>query len=159
MIPERLQRTRARGVNTLDLNEFDSDQDLIDAVRAKTAGRGPDAVIDAVGMEAHGSPGAKVAQRLTGLIPNALAAKLMKRAGVDRLAALHLAIELVRRGGTVSIIGVYGGMTDPMPMMKMFDLPLADAPSAYETFQKKQDDAIKIVFSMSDSTAGGCARR
>ena len=43
------------------------------------------------------------------------------RAGVDRLAALHTAIELVRRGGTISVIGVYGGMTDPMPMMKLFD--------------------------------------
>ncbi|MGD9701124.1 MAG: alcohol dehydrogenase catalytic domain-containing protein [Acidimicrobiia bacterium] len=188
LVPERLQRTRARGVDTIDLNDFESDDDLIDAVRSKTAGRGPDAVIDAVGMEAHGSPGAKVAQQLTGLMPDALAAKLMKRAGVDRLAALHLAIDLVRRGGTVSIIGVYGGMTDPMPMMKMFDkqiqlrmgqanvkrwcddilplltdddplgvdtfathhLPLADAPSAYGTFQKKQDHAIKIVFAMSD---------
>ncbi len=45
----------------------------------------------------------------------------MKRAGIDRLAALHLAIELVRRGGTISIIGVYGGMTDPLPMMTLFD--------------------------------------
>jgi threonine dehydrogenase-like Zn-dependent dehydrogenase len=45
----------------------------------------------------------------------------MKTAGVDRLAALRIAFELVRRGGTVSVVGVYGGMTDPMPMMTMFD--------------------------------------
>ena len=45
----------------------------------------------------------------------------MKKAGVDRLAALHMAIDLVRRGGTISLIGVYGGMTDPMPMMTLFD--------------------------------------
>ena len=86
-----------------------------------TDGRGPDAVIDAVGMEAHGSPAAKAAHKLTALMPNALSERLMMKAGVDRLAALHTAIELVRRGGTISVIGVYGGMTDPMPMMKLFD--------------------------------------
>ena len=62
-----------------------------------------------------------VAQAATALLPNVLAARLMKKAGVDRLAALRLAIDLVRRGGTVSLAGVYGGMTDPMPMMTMFD--------------------------------------
>ena len=72
-------------------------------MRDLTDGRGPDAVIDAVGMEAHGSPAAEVAQKLTGLLPDALAEKLMEKAGIDRLAALHLAIELVRRGGTISI--------------------------------------------------------
>ena len=46
---------------------------------------------------------------------------MMEKAGVDRLSALHLAIDLVRRGGTISIIGVYGGMTDPMPMLTLFD--------------------------------------
>ena len=45
----------------------------------------------------------------------------MEHAGVDRLAALQLAIELVRRGGTISLSGVYGGMTDPLPMMVLFD--------------------------------------
>jgi threonine dehydrogenase-like Zn-dependent dehydrogenase len=45
----------------------------------------------------------------------------MLKAGVDRLAALRTAIELVRRGGTISVIGVYGGMTDPLPMMTLFD--------------------------------------
>ena len=78
-------------------------------------------MIDAVGMEAHGSPAAKVAHQLTALLPDALAERLMLQAGVDRLAALHMAIDLVARGGTISIIGVYGGMTDPMPMMTLFD--------------------------------------
>jgi threonine dehydrogenase-like Zn-dependent dehydrogenase len=72
-------------------------------------------------MEAHGSPGAKIAQQMTSLLPSALAAKFMERAGVDRLAALHSAIDLVRRGGTISLAGVYGGQTDPMPMLTMFD--------------------------------------
>src|SRR5690606_35415131 len=45
----------------------------------------------------------------------------IETAGIDRLAALHTAIDLVRRGGTVSISGVYGGMADPMPMMTLFD--------------------------------------
>ncbi len=120
LVEERLDRVRARGVDCLDIGEL-SDEDLIAAVRDRTDGRGPDAVIDAVGMEAHGSPAAEAAQKLTALMPNALTERLMKRAGVDRLAALHLAFDLVRRGGTVSILGVYGGMTDPMPMMTLFD--------------------------------------
>jgi threonine dehydrogenase-like Zn-dependent dehydrogenase len=121
LVAERLQRAKAHGVDVLDLDAFTSDTELVDLVRAKTRGRGPDAVIDAVGMEAHGSPGGKLAHQLTALVPNQLAAKLMVKAGVDRLAALHLAVELVRRGGTISVVGVYGGMTDPMPMMKLFD--------------------------------------
>jgi len=78
-------------------------------------------VIDAVGMEAHGAPGAKLAQQMTTLLPDPLAARLMQRLGVDRLHALHLAIDLVRRGGTISISGVYGGMADPLPMLTLFD--------------------------------------
>ena len=125
LVPQRLDRIRARGVEALDLNDFDRDSDLVDAIREMTDGRGPDAVIDAVGMEAHGSPAATAAHKLTALIPNALSERLMLKAGVDRLAALHMAIELVRRGGTISVIGVYGGMTDPLPMMKLFDKQIA----------------------------------
>jgi threonine dehydrogenase-like Zn-dependent dehydrogenase len=179
VVPERLARCRTHGVEVFD---FDAD-DVIGSIREATEGRGPDAVIDAVGMEAHGSPGAKVAQKVTGVLPDPLQAKIMERVGVDRLAALQLAIELVRRGGTISISGVYGGMTDPLPMLRIFDkqiqirmgqanvrrwvddilpllddtdvlgvddfathhLPLSEAPSAYETFQKKQDGMIKAV--------------
>ncbi len=119
LVPERLERARAHGVTTFDL-EAEGD-DLPERVREITGGRGPDSVIDAVGMEAHGAPVGKIAQRLAGLLPDAAAQKLMMTAGVDRLTALHLAIELVRRGGTVSLSGVYGGAIDPMPLMQMFD--------------------------------------
>ena len=92
-----------------------------DVVRELTEGRGADSVIDAVGMEAHGAPSAKVAQSLAGLLPDALAKPFMEKAGVDRLAAVYTAIDAVRRGGTISLIGVYGGAADPMPMLTMFD--------------------------------------
>jgi threonine dehydrogenase-like Zn-dependent dehydrogenase len=72
-------------------------------------------------MEAHGSPVAKLAQQATGLLPNPVAEKLMERAGIDRLHAFHMAIDVVRRGGTISLIGVYGGMADPLPMLTIFD--------------------------------------
>jgi threonine dehydrogenase-like Zn-dependent dehydrogenase len=121
LVDERLDRARAHGVDVADLDEFTTDAELVEAIQQRTNGRGPDAVIDAVGMEAHGSPGAKTAQQMTALLPNRLTEKLMLKAGVDRLAALHMAIDLVRRGGTISLSGVYGGMTDPMPMMRMFD--------------------------------------
>lgn len=119
LVPERLARSRDFGVETLDLN--DHDEDLVDVVRELTDGRGPDSVIDAVGMEAHGSTAANVAMQMTTFMPDKLAQKLMQKAGVDRLRALHLATELVRRGGTISISGVYGGEADPMPMMTLFD--------------------------------------
>ena len=121
LVRDRLERAKRHGVDAIDLGDFDGHEELLDAIRTRTAGRGPDAVIDAVGMEAHGSPAAKAAHGATALLPSSVAAKLMKTAGVDRLAALHTAIEVVRRGGTVSVVGVYGGMTDPMPMMTMFD--------------------------------------
>ncbi|MEU9304691.1 zinc-dependent alcohol dehydrogenase [Streptomyces sp. NPDC048269] len=182
LVPERLRRAAARGVHTLDLTTHGAD--LVDEVRALTGGRGPDSVIDAVGMEAHGAPVAKGAQHLTTMLPDVLAARMMQRFGVDRLSALLLAIELVRRGGTISLSGVYGGMTDPLPLLTMFDkqiqlrmgqanvwrwvedllplltdgdplgvddfathrLPLAEAPEAYDMFQKKQDGAVKVLF-------------
>jgi hypothetical protein len=117
-VPERIERARRNGVQVLDLN---SREDVGDAIRTLTRGRGPDSVIDAVGQEAHGSPVASTMQTITSWLPDAVAAALMKKAGVDRLGALHLAIDIVRRGGTVSVIGVYGGMADPMPMLTMFD--------------------------------------
>jgi threonine dehydrogenase-like Zn-dependent dehydrogenase len=183
LVPDRLDRARRRGVETVDL--LAHKKDLGDVVREMTGGRGPDAVIDAVGMEAHGSPTATIAQTLTGLLPDRLAEPLMQHVGIDRLAALNSAIDMVRRGGTISLSGVYGGATDPLPMLTLFDkqiqlrmgqanvkrwvddilpllldggqdplgvddfathrLPLADAPGAYETFQKKQDGMVKVV--------------
>ncbi|SEQ76677.1 Threonine dehydrogenase [Lentzea xinjiangensis] len=119
LVPERLARAKARGVETIDLRG--AGKRLTEVVRDLTNGRGPDAVIDAVGMEAHGAPVGKIAQQLTGLLPDTMAQRLMKEAGVDRLRALYSAIDMVRRGGTISIVGVYGGMADPMPMLTMFD--------------------------------------
>ncbi len=118
LVPERLERARANGVETIDLEACDN---VAEEIRGLTDGRGPDSVIDAVGMEAHGAPFGKLAQTMAGFLPDALAEKMIKKAGVDRMAALYLAIDVVRRGGTISIIGVYGGMIDPLPMMTLFD--------------------------------------
>jgi threonine dehydrogenase-like Zn-dependent dehydrogenase len=181
LVAERLQRARERGVEVFDLTSYDGD--LPTAIREATCGRGPDSVIDAVGMEAHGSGAGKLAQQMTGLLPDALAARLMQTAGVDPVSALHVAIDIVRRGGTISLSGVYGGMVDPLPLMTLFDkqiqlrmgqanvkrwiedvlpllddedplgvdgfathrVPLSEAPDAYETFQKKEDGAVKVL--------------
>ncbi len=182
LVPERLARVAARGIEVVNL--ADHEDDLPDAIRALTDGRGPDSVLDAVGMEAHGSPAAGVATKLVGLLPDAIAEPLMQNAGIDKLAALYSAIDICRRGGTISLSGVYGGTADPLPMLQIFDkqlqlrmgqanvkhwvddilpllsdedplgvddfathhVPLAEAPAAYEMFQKKQDGAIKVVF-------------
>jgi hypothetical protein len=119
LVPERIARARARGIEVFDLNEHG--KDLGDAIREATDGRGTDSVIDAVGMEAHGSAVARGMLKATSLLPDAIAAPMSKAAGVDQLAALTSAIDIVRRGGTVSVIGVYAGAADPMPMATMFD--------------------------------------
>jgi threonine dehydrogenase-like Zn-dependent dehydrogenase len=180
LVPERITRARGNGIEVLDISDHD---DIGGALRELTGGRGPDSVIDAVGMEAHGAPIGKAAQQVVGLIPDAIAARMMEKAGVDRLSVVNAAIDAVRRGGTISLSGVYGGQLDPLPLMTMFDkqinlrmgqanvkrwiddimpllmdgdplgvddfathrVPLDSAPGAYETFQKKQDGAIKIV--------------
>ncbi|MGW0465151.1 zinc-dependent alcohol dehydrogenase [Streptomyces sp. NPDC003027] len=181
LVTERLARAAARGVTAVDLREHGAG--LADVIREMTGGRGTDAVIDAVGMEAHGSPVAKAAQRVTGMLPDPVAQRLMEFAGVDRLQALHTAIDIVRRGGTISVVGVYGGMADPLPMLTLFDkqiqlrmgqanvrrwvdeilplldggdplgvegfathvLPLEEGPSAYATFQAKEDGMVKTL--------------
>ncbi len=119
LVDERLERAQARGADVLDLREHE--KDLPDAIREMTDGRGTDSVIDAVGMEAHGSPAATLAHKAVGFLPDVVAEKVMKTGGIDRLNALYLAIDIVRRGGTISLIGVYGGMADPLPMLTMFD--------------------------------------
>ncbi|GAA2021760.1 zinc-dependent alcohol dehydrogenase [Pseudokineococcus marinus] len=118
-VPERLARARARGVEVVDLT--DHEDDLGDVLRDMTDGRGPDSVLDAVGLEAHGSPATTAVQKVAGLLPDALAAPLQKAAGVDRLKALHTAVDVVRRGGTISVSGVYSGAADPLPMVTLFD--------------------------------------
>ena len=122
LVPERLARARAHGIDVIDTSDYKEDgRALATAIRDMTDGRGPDAVIDAVGMEAHGSAGAQVTQTLAGLLPDPVAEKVFTTGGVDRLAALHAAIEIVRRGGTISLSGVYSGKVDPMPMDTLFD--------------------------------------
>jgi threonine dehydrogenase-like Zn-dependent dehydrogenase len=182
LVPERLARAAQHGVQTVDLGAVD---DPAAAVRELTGGRGPDAVIDAVGMEAHGSPGGKMAHTLAAFMPDIVARKVMETGGIDRMAAINAAGEMVRRGGTISLSGVYGGAASPVNLLQLFDkqvtlrmgqanvkrwvddlmpllsgdddplgvdgfathhLPLAEAPAAYELFQKKEDGAFKVVF-------------
>ncbi|HEX3329625.1 MAG TPA: zinc-dependent alcohol dehydrogenase [Gaiellales bacterium] len=118
LVPERLDLARKYGVDTIDLN---GDGDVIEAIKERTGGRGTDSVIDAVGMEAHGAPVAKMAQDLAARLPDKVAAPMIEKAGIDRLSVLRNAIAAVRRGGTISLSGVYGGMADPLPMMELFD--------------------------------------
>ncbi|MEO7059397.1 MAG: zinc-dependent alcohol dehydrogenase [Lapillicoccus sp.] len=118
LVPERLSMAAAHGVEVVDLRDVD---DVAATLIELTQGRGPDAVIDGVGMEAHGSPVAKFAQAAVGVLPDALAKPLIDTMAVDRLDALTTALKAVRRGGTVSVSGVYGGEVDPLPMMEMFD--------------------------------------
>jgi threonine dehydrogenase-like Zn-dependent dehydrogenase len=117
LVPERLAMAADHGVTVLDSGRTD----VVGAVHDLTDGRGPDAVVDAVGMEAHGSPVAETMQKAAGVLPDALGRPLVERAGTDRLAALLTAIELVRRGGVLSLSGVYGGAKDPLPMLQLFD--------------------------------------
>jgi len=186
LVPERLEMARQRGIEVLDVSDGAGDAMAIgERVRELTEGRGTDSVIDAVGMEAHGAPIGAFAQRAAGFLPDSLARPMIQKAGIDRMSVLYACFESVRRGGTVSISGVYGGAVDPMPMLQLFDkglqlrmgqahvkrwideimplvtddddplgtedfathhLPLTEAPRAYEVFQKKQDDAFKVVF-------------
>ncbi|MEV4765983.1 zinc-dependent alcohol dehydrogenase [Micromonospora chokoriensis] len=118
LVPERLELARRHGIEVLDVREL---SDVAGALIDLVDGRGPDAVIDAVGMEAHGSPVGKLAHAAVGLLPDKVARTMTDRAGMDRLSVLHAAVKGVRRGGTVSVSGVYGGEADPMPLMEMFD--------------------------------------
>jgi threonine dehydrogenase-like Zn-dependent dehydrogenase len=179
-VPERLDLARRHGAETID----GASTDVVSALRDATGGRGPDSVIDAVGMEAHGSLAAATAQRAVGLLPDRIARPLVEHAGVDQMSVFYECIDAVRRGGTVSVTGVYGGAVDPVPMMTLFDkqltirmgqanvrrwtddlmplvsavddplgvldlathrLPLAEAPKAYEIFQRKADGCVKVV--------------
>ena len=116
-VPDRIELVRRHGAEVFDATDTDVSQTLLDL----TDGRGPDAVIDAVGMEAHGNP---LSERVIGAasrLPKPVARGAIERFGIDRLAALHTAVAAVRRGGTLSISGVYGGAADPMPLMDLFD--------------------------------------
>jgi threonine dehydrogenase-like Zn-dependent dehydrogenase len=118
IVPERLELAAKHGIEPLDLEE---NEEISDTIREMTDGRGTDSTIDAVGMEAHGAPVGEFAQKAAGLLPDRVAEVVIEKAGIDRMAALYQCIDTVRRGGTVSISGVYGGMVDPMPMFQLFD--------------------------------------
>ena len=118
LVPERLAKAAAAGIETIDATDV---KDVAGALRDLTEGRGPDGVLEAVGMEAHGNPVAAAVIGGAARLPKPLAKVAIENVGIDRLAALTLCFEAVRRGGTVSISGVYGGMADPLPMMTLFD--------------------------------------
>jgi threonine dehydrogenase-like Zn-dependent dehydrogenase len=118
LVSERLEMARRHGIEVLNV---EGEEDVPGALSGMTDGRGPDSVIDAVGMEAHGSPVGELAQKLVGHLPDAVAERAMERAGVDRLAVLNLCVESVRRSGTISLSGVYGGAADPINMLQLFD--------------------------------------
>ena len=117
-VDERLALAKSWGIETVDMREVD---EVSDTLVDMTDGRGPDGVLDAVGMEAHGNPIAEKIVAGAARLPKPLGRKAIETAGIDRLDALHTAIHSVRRAGTVSVSGVYGGMADPMPMMEIFD--------------------------------------
>ena len=168
-VPERLHMAQAQG--GADVIDF-SAEDVGDRLREMTGGRGPDACIDAVGLEAHG-------KSLDALYDRAKTTLLL---ATDRPTVLRQAIQACRKGGTVSIPGVYGGLLDKIPVGAAFAkgltlkmgqthvhrylgrlleyveqgaidpsfvvthrLRLEDAPIAYEAFKHKVDGCIKVV--------------
>ena len=118
LVPERNELARQYGA---EIVEWSDDAVSSLEILERTDGRGADAVIDAVGTEAHGAPIQELLQKLASRSPGVVATKLMEKVGSDRTSALHAAISSVRRGGTLSIVGVYGGAATPMPMMDLFD--------------------------------------
>ncbi|MDT5157043.1 MAG: hypothetical protein QOH51_1400 [Acidobacteriota bacterium] len=166
--PERLRLAEESGAVTINY----TDTDVYDALTSMTGGMGPDACIDAVGLEAHGTSIGAVYDKV----------KTMMFMATDRTTALREAILCCRKGGTVSIPGVYGGLLDKFPFGSAFDkgltfkmgqthvhrylrpllervvqgeidpsflithrMNLSDAPEAYKMFRDKQDDCIKVV--------------
>ena len=167
--PERLELARTGGAEVVDYSEVD---DIIEELKVMTGGRGPDACIDAVGMEAHGDT--------LGAVYDNLKTKLML--ATDRLNVLRQCIQACCKGGIVSIPGVYGGMLDKVPFGAAFGkglsfrmgqthmlrymkplleriqrneidpsflithrVGLEDVPQMYETFRDKEDECIKVV--------------
>ena len=118
LVPERNEAARRYGA---EIVEWSDDGDPSLEILDLTEGRGADAVIDAVGTEAHGAPLAQLMQAMASRMPDRVATTLIEKVGSDRTSALHTAIASVRRGGTLSIVGVYGGAATPMPMMELFD--------------------------------------
>ena len=167
-VPERLSMAEAAGCETINYEQTD----VLLALQETTGGRGPDHVIDAVGLEAHGhGPGALMDT-----------AQQKARITFDRITALRWAIQSCGKGGTVSLAGVYGGLVNAMPMGAAFAKGLTfrmgqthvhrylspllsriqggdidprfvithrasldEAPGLYKTFRDKHDHCIKVV--------------
>jgi threonine dehydrogenase-like Zn-dependent dehydrogenase len=146
LVPDRLEMARRHGVEVLDLDEH---EDVAASIRELTDGRGTDSVIDAVGMEAHGNPVVDFTQRLVGMLPDRAAQAVMEHAGVDRLQALQQSVETVCRGGTISIIGVYGGTADPINMLQLFDKGVKLAMGQAHV-KRWVDDLMPLVLDESD---------
>jgi threonine dehydrogenase-like Zn-dependent dehydrogenase len=167
-VPDRLRMAAEQGAVTIDYQQ----ENVADALQELTAGRGPDACIDAVGLEAH-APGVR------GLYHRAKTSLMLE---TDRPHALHEAFTSCRNGGTVSVPGVYGGFIDKVPFGSIMNrsltiktgqthvhrylapllgriargdldprfiithrLSLDDAPDAYAMFTRKQDACMKVV--------------
>jgi threonine dehydrogenase-like Zn-dependent dehydrogenase len=105
-VPERLEMARQGGADVLDF----ADIDVVEKLKETTGGRGPDGCIDAVGMEAHGTAIDAIYDR----------AKQAARLETDRPHALRQAIQACRKGGTISVPGVYGGLIDKFPIGAAF---------------------------------------
>jgi threonine dehydrogenase-like Zn-dependent dehydrogenase len=170
--PERLRMARKGGAETLNYEEVGGIMAITEVLREMTGGRGPDACIEAVGMEAHGVGLEGVYDRV----------KQATRMETDRGVALRQAIQACRKGGTVSVPGVYGGFMDKFPTGAMMNkgltirtgqthmvkymrpllervqagdidpsfvithrLPLDQAPHGYDIFKNKQDECIKVI--------------
>jgi threonine dehydrogenase-like Zn-dependent dehydrogenase len=165
-----MARNKAGATETID---FGADPDVVEQLKELTGGRGPDAVIDAAGMEAsHGHGALHAVERV----------KQATRSETDRGHALRDAIQACRPGGIVSVIGVYGGLLDKFPagafmnkgltmragqchvhryLKPLYEhiregridpsfvvthrLPLEEAPNGFETFKHKQDECVKVV--------------
>jgi threonine dehydrogenase-like Zn-dependent dehydrogenase len=168
--PERLRMAREKtGAETLNYEEVD----VPDALKEMTGGRGPDACIDAVGMEAHHASGLQYAYDRT---------KQAARLETDRPFVLREAIMSCRNGGIISVIGVYGGFVDKFPMGAVMNrsltiksgqchvqrymrplleriqrgeidpsfvithrMTLEQAPEGFRKFRDKQDECVKVV--------------
>lgn len=138
-VPERRAMAARHGVVAYDVTD-----DLVERLRDQTDGRGPDSVIDAVGLEAHGDTVAHIAQTAGNLLPDKLAQPLISKAGMDSTAAMHTAVDLVRRGGTISFTGAYTGAVDPWPMQTVWDKELTLKHGAVNV-RRWLDDLLPLV--------------
>lgn len=171
-VPERLDMARQQKAEAVNLEEYDNSLQLVDKLKTLTSSRGPDACIDAVGMEAHGLG-------IEGLYDTA---KQTLKLETDRPTALRQAIMACRKGGVISIPGVYGGVADKFPVGSLMNkaltvrtgqthvqhylrplldriereeidpsfvishrLNLEEAPNAYRMFSEKTDNCTKVV--------------